>query len=157
MWSRFNYFEFPSASPMVQVDEKGEKVRPNHKRCIIILREVPETTPVEVKRISWALTPACLWKHEVVGDVYRPSEMIPCVHFTGSGVTVQKWQLSKGDKCRVCAQQQLVHHIPIWHRRSAGNELTSGLSWYQVKKLHDELPYDSFFCSLRHTSTWERK
>ncbi|XP_055068342.2 la-related protein 4 isoform X2 [Misgurnus anguillicaudatus] len=35
------------ASPMVQVDEKGEKVRPNHKRCIIILREVPETTPVK--------------------------------------------------------------------------------------------------------------
>ncbi|XP_044208043.1 la-related protein 4 isoform X1 [Thunnus albacares] len=35
------------SSPMVQVDEKGEKVRPNHKRCIIILREVPETTPVE--------------------------------------------------------------------------------------------------------------
>ncbi|TSP79512.1 La-related protein 4 [Bagarius yarrelli] len=35
------------SSPLVQVDEKGEKVRPNHKRCIIILREVPETTPVE--------------------------------------------------------------------------------------------------------------
>ncbi|XP_034023480.1 la-related protein 4-like [Thalassophryne amazonica] len=35
------------ACPMVQVDEAGEKVRPNHKRCIIILREVPETTPVE--------------------------------------------------------------------------------------------------------------
>uniref|UniRef100_A0A8C8ERW4 HTH La-type RNA-binding domain-containing protein n=1 Tax=Oncorhynchus tshawytscha TaxID=74940 RepID=A0A8C8ERW4_ONCTS len=35
------------ASPMVQVDESGKKVRPNHKRCIIILREVPETTPVE--------------------------------------------------------------------------------------------------------------
>lgn len=35
------------SSPMVQVDEKGEKVRPNHKRCIIILREIPETTPVE--------------------------------------------------------------------------------------------------------------
>lgn len=34
---------------MVQVDETGEKVRPNHKRCIIILREIPETTPVEVK------------------------------------------------------------------------------------------------------------
>ncbi|XP_074489364.1 la-related protein 4 [Sebastes fasciatus] len=34
-------------SPMVQVDETGEKVRPNHSRCIIILREVPETTPVE--------------------------------------------------------------------------------------------------------------
>ncbi|KAK2862233.1 hypothetical protein Q5P01_001766 [Channa striata] len=35
------------ASPMVQVDETGEKVRPNHSRCIVILREVPETTPVE--------------------------------------------------------------------------------------------------------------
>ncbi|XP_042304207.1 la-related protein 4 isoform X2 [Sceloporus undulatus] len=35
------------SSPIVQVDEKGEKVRPNHKRCIIILREIPETTPVE--------------------------------------------------------------------------------------------------------------
>ncbi|XP_034389704.1 la-related protein 4 isoform X2 [Cyclopterus lumpus] len=35
------------ASPMVQVDETGEKVRPNHSRCIIILREVPETTPIE--------------------------------------------------------------------------------------------------------------
>lgn len=34
-------------SPLVQVDETGEKVRPNHSRCIIILREVPETTPVE--------------------------------------------------------------------------------------------------------------
>ncbi|KAM4740788.1 la-related protein 4 [Anableps anableps] len=35
------------ASPLVQVDDAGEKVRPNHSRCIIILREVPETTPVE--------------------------------------------------------------------------------------------------------------
>ncbi|KAM6927197.1 la-related protein 4 [Xenentodon cancila] len=34
-------------SPLVQVDEAGEKVRPNHSRCIIILREVPDTTPVE--------------------------------------------------------------------------------------------------------------
>ncbi|XP_077581633.1 la-related protein 4 isoform X2 [Stigmatopora nigra] len=33
--------------PFVQVDEAGEKVRPNHSRSIIILREVPETTPVE--------------------------------------------------------------------------------------------------------------
>lgn len=44
---------FVSASPMVQVDESGKKVRPNYSRCIIILREVPETTPVEVRQPDW--------------------------------------------------------------------------------------------------------
>ncbi|XP_068244657.1 la-related protein Larp4B isoform X2 [Palaemon carinicauda] len=34
-------------SPCVQLDEENNRVRPNYKRCIVILREIPETTPVE--------------------------------------------------------------------------------------------------------------
>ena len=41
-------FFFFTALPLVQVDEKGEKVRPNQNRCIVILREISESTPVEV-------------------------------------------------------------------------------------------------------------
>lgn len=36
-----------SESPNVEVDEEGLKVRPMNKRCIVILRETPENTPVE--------------------------------------------------------------------------------------------------------------
>ena len=39
---------FGTESPNLQVDESGEKVRPNVKRCIVVLREIPESTPVEV-------------------------------------------------------------------------------------------------------------
>lgn len=42
-------------SPNVQVDEEGLKVRPNHKRCIVILREIPDSTPIEDVKVSFSL------------------------------------------------------------------------------------------------------
>lgn len=37
-------------SPLLQADELCEKVRANVniKRCIVVLREIPEATPIEV-------------------------------------------------------------------------------------------------------------
>lgn len=39
-------------SANVQVDEEGLKVRPNHKRCIVILREISDNTPLEKIQVS---------------------------------------------------------------------------------------------------------
>lgn len=40
------------SSPNLQVDDEGLKVRPNHKRCIVILREIARDTPVEDVKVS---------------------------------------------------------------------------------------------------------
>lgn len=43
-------------SSVVQVDEEGLKVRPNHKRCIVILREIPDNTPIEDVKVKFNYT-----------------------------------------------------------------------------------------------------
>lgn len=47
-------------SPNLQVDEEGIKVRPNHKRCTIILREIPDNTPIDDVKVSSSVLRAWL-------------------------------------------------------------------------------------------------
>ena len=42
-----NAVDFFTESPNVQVDAEGLKVRPNHTRCTVILREIPDDTKAE--------------------------------------------------------------------------------------------------------------
>lgn len=102
-----NTLHFPSASPMVQVDEKGEKVRPNHKRCIIILREVPETTPVEV-RLTRAHT--LRWMLRVFGRIKLWLTFIwsvrPFVYSTSQEVE----SLFKNENCPKVISVEFAHN-----------------------------------------------
>ncbi|XP_020613038.1 la-related protein 4B-like isoform X2 [Orbicella faveolata] len=50
-------------SPNLQVDESGEKVRPNIKRCIVVLREIPESTPIEDVKALFSGENCPSWTH----------------------------------------------------------------------------------------------
>lgn len=86
---------------MVQVDEKGEKVRPNHKRCIIILREVPESTPVEVRPAPVGQKPKedlnCLW-------------LLTCVLYSPLLYLQEVEALFKNDNCPKVISVEFAHN-----------------------------------------------
>ena len=68
-----------SGSPHVQVDDKGEKVRPNHSRCVVILREIPDTTPLEVSKRP---------PSERIKNLYNMLKQISCKPFFFSCVVL---------------------------------------------------------------------
>jgi hypothetical protein len=58
------------------VDPEGKKVRPNHTRCTVILRDIPEGTAVEEIQVSFVL-------HVRVADPNHFDAVADPGHFNG--------------------------------------------------------------------------
>lgn len=66
-----SYLMLNLESPNLQVDESGEKVRPNIKRCIVVLREIPESTPIEV--ISFT---SRIIVNNLIKKIWKPADTV---------------------------------------------------------------------------------
>lgn len=86
-------------SANVQVDEEGLKVRPNHKRCIVILREISNNTPVEEIKVR---------KEEDFASLLD-NRLIPLIHVLAEFVLWR--QLPEVHHVRICSQQLVVYHL----------------------------------------------
>ena len=66
-------------STLVQVDEKGERVRPQQKRNTVILREIPGSTPKEVTVVCKHPSAYLMCMHLMLTLTSRRPRVLPLV------------------------------------------------------------------------------
>lgn len=76
-------------SANVQVDEEGLKVRPNHKRCIVILREISDNTPLEKIQVSTIDSKMSTYSLLLPSRIYSPASTVPST-FPASSPTITR-------------------------------------------------------------------
>ena len=87
-------------SPNVKVDDDGLKVKPNHTRCTVILREIPDDTEKHEVEVSSSAAAVGVLKN----IIYLHAKFV-------SAGNIQPSTMSKDTKLRVCSERDLVHHF----------------------------------------------